>query len=126
MKKWFKEWFEEEFEQWETIKRNKMGDKAFLKKYIKYFPRLDTIQKIFLPIAIAVLPVNIFGLAIEGKYKYMAVQIGFILYLIFYLWSHYSYRFDLHKQKVEEWKKELEELNKNALCASVPLCEKKT
>ena len=116
--------FEKIFAKWETKKRMKMGDKAFLEKYVKSLPKSDKRLKILYPLNGVLALANVVLSAINGNYLAMLCWIAATLCWTHLFYSHHFCLFDLHTQRVEEWKKELEELNKNALCASVPPCEK--
>ena len=102
---------EKAFAKWEANKRIKMGDKAFLEKYIKSLPKTDIQLNILLPIALILSLVNaVMGIIYEDYFN-IVFFFGVTPFWIYALCCHYFYRLDLHKRKVEEWKKELEELH---------------
>ena len=110
---------EENFKHWEIMKRAKLGDKAFLEKYIRTLPKLDMFLKILLPISIIGQLYCIVMSIIEQGYLLMVGWIVATSPCGYWSYVYYFYLSGLHKRKVEEWKKELEEINKNTLCASV-------
>ena len=115
---------EENFKHWEIMKRAKLGDKAFLEKYINTLPRFDMNLKVLFSFVCVVLFVNVIVFAVKENYVKMAMWIFMTLFYALLTYILCFVRADLHKKRIAEWKKELEELNKNALCASVPPCDK--
>ena len=104
--------YEEKFATWEAKKRNKMGDRAFLEKYIKTFPKQEKSIKFWLPIAIIGQLFIMIMSIIEQNYD-IVMNIITILICVYCLCYFHFVLFDLHKRKVEEWKKELEDKNFN-------------
>ena len=124
-----KKLLEKNFERWERSGRIRLGNKSFLKIRIKTLLIGDMILKIIFPISLVIQLTCLFAslthhVPTATSYWCMVILICIILFFVVFVCFYYFYLFDFHKRKVEEWKKELEELNKNALCASVPPCEK--
>jgi len=101
---------EEKFAKWEAKKRAKMGDKIFLETYIKTLPKQEKSIKFWLPIAIVGQLICIVISIIEQNYDVIMSIIAILVCVNCLCFCHFVL-FDLHKRKVEEWKKELEEMN---------------
>ena len=104
--------FERRFEKWEKRKRTVMGKKAFLQKYIKSLPQLDWVIKILCPFVVGTYAGLVIKYVRREYYEGMAVSILMTLLFGYFTYRFYFHRLKLHKRKIEEWKKELEELNK--------------
>ena len=106
-----KKLLEKNFIKWEAKKRAKLGDRIFLEKYTKTFPKSDRIMKILLPILLVLNPINVILQAMNKDYVLMGVWILVTVCWVYVACFYYFFRFGLHKQKVEKWTNELAEMN---------------
>ena len=111
----FKKSFERHMGKWEAKKRANMGDEAFLRKYVVRYPKLIKILQIILPVVIilSALDCLLYFIMYAGSAKTADLIQGIIWGVVTLIWVfvaliYFTCAFKIYRQKIAEWKKELE------------------